>query len=178
MGTGFLSSNSWGQVFYRNSWGQVFYRAIHGDRFSIGQFMGTGFLSSKFMGTGFLSGNSWGHNSWGQVFYREPPVNHPFRIHPFRSSESVARRLALSTDLSAPGNESFHSHSTCRDALSPGVTTRFPGPADMGGTLAKTLNTPYPPRFTRAAHSAPVARPSRHSSDRVRRRALPIRLHA
>ena len=28
-----------------------------------------------------------------------------------------------------------------RDALSPGVSTHLPGPADMVGTLAKTLNT-------------------------------------
>ena len=32
----------------------------------------------------------------------KPQVNHPFRIHPFRSSESVARRLTLSTSLKCP----------------------------------------------------------------------------
>jgi hypothetical protein len=102
---------------------------------------------------------------------------------PFRhSSDSLLRVSCRSVNpfvrAQCPSNESIRSHSTCRDALSPGVTTRFPGPANMGGTLAKTLNTLYLPRFTRAAYSAPVARPSRHSSDHVRRRALPIRLHA
>jgi hypothetical protein len=38
----------------------------------------------------------------GQVFYRDPWGNRPFRIHPVRSSGSVAPRLALLTGLSAP----------------------------------------------------------------------------
>jgi len=38
----------------------------------------------------------------GQVFYRVPWGNRTFRTHPVRSSGSVARRLTLSSDLSAP----------------------------------------------------------------------------
>jgi hypothetical protein len=137
MGTGFLSRsmgqshfphpsnswghNSWGQVFYRepnswgqNSWGQVFYREIHrihGDRFSIAQFMGTGFLSRTMGQSHFPHPSNWllrvsckfmGTNSWGQVFYRDPWGNRTFRTHPIGSSESVARRLTLSTSLKCP----------------------------------------------------------------------------
>jgi hypothetical protein len=73
----------WNESFHSNSWGQVIYRGN-----SWGQ---------EFMGTGYLS------NSWGQVIYREPWGNRPFGTHPVCSSGSVARRLTLSTDLSAPG---------------------------------------------------------------------------
>jgi len=74
--------NSWGQVIYREPWGKI-HGQIHGDRLSI---------------------ENRGANSWGQVIYREPWGNRPFGTHPVCSCGSVARRLTLSTDLSAPNN--------------------------------------------------------------------------
>jgi len=112
--------NSWGQVIYREPWGNRPFRTH----------------LKKFMGT---------KNSWGQVIYREPWGNRPFRTHLVRSSESVARRLTLSSDLSAPGNESFRSHSTAGTHFRHASLHGPSRPADMVGTLAKTLNNLYPP---------------------------------
>ena len=113
--------------------------------------------------------------TWGQAFYLEPGRNRLFGTHLVRSSGSVARRstprqvsMPLGTNRSAAGTHFRHA-----SLHVPPWSRRHD--RDF---LVKTLNTLCPPHFSRAAHSAPVALPSRHSSDHVRRRALPIRLHA
>ena len=103
---------------------------------------GTGFLlrtvtthgdRTRLMGTGFL------------LRTVEPS---PFRHLPGSLFRVSCTSVNSFERVQCHMDEMFRSHSTCRDALSACVSRRFPGPADMGGTLARTLNTLYlyPPR--------------------------------
>jgi len=190
MGTGYLlravqivGTSSWGRSYGDrlpiSSWGQVTY-----------QLMGTGYLLKSVGQSGFphcpVRSSGSVASSWGQVTYYQlmgtgyllKSVGQSGFPHcPVRSSGSVARRLPLSSGQSATG--------TNRSARIPRPRRTFAVRLHAlsrsrrhGRDFSKGSTHSYPPRFTRGVRSAPAALPSHHSSDRVRRRALPIRLHA
>jgi len=165
MGTGYLLKSAgqvmgtwgrWGQVIYcsdgdRGRWGQVIYcsdgdrlsieirRSSNGDDGDMGT-MGTGYLLRVAIQSPFPWGR-WGQGTMGTGYLLRVAIQSPF---PHSSVPLLRVSYTSVNSFDRPQclwNESFRSHSTCQDALSPCASTHFHGRADMAGTLAKAQHT-------------------------------------